>query len=312
MPDPARRHDAAEPPAPALSIVVASVNEWPSLVQCLASLAKLHERERCEVIVVRSAPRQEARQIATEHPGVRVIACPNPEPVPRLRSLGLRAARGAIVATAEDHFVYDEQWGVRILAAHRARLHVAIGGAVENASRDRVVDWAAYIAEYGKFMLPLPPGPAADLPGPNVSYKRGPLEEACGDLLDRGVWENLLYDRLRARGLGLYADPAILAYHAKRFGFREFLAQRYHFGRSYAATRVAGSPAVTRAFRVTIALFLPPLFLWRYAVALGRKRRGIAPLVKASPLLAVFAVAWSVGEFLGYAFGDGGSSLRVK
>lgn len=42
------------------------------------------------------------------------------------------------------------------------------------------------------------------------------------------------------------------------------------------------------------------------------KRRFVREVVKTSPLLVLFAVAWSVGEFFGYAFGDGGASLRVK
>jgi len=33
--------------------------------------------------------------------------------------------------------------------------------------------------------------------------------------------------------------------------------------------------------------------------------------VEAFPLLVSFALAWSVGEFLGYALGDGGASQRV-
>jgi hypothetical protein len=297
---------------PALSVVVASVNDHASLVQCLASLDKQKGRELMEVIVVRCADAAETRRITAECPGLRVIRCATPASVPRLRSLGLRAAQAEIVATTEDHLVYDEQWGVRILAAHRAHPDLAIGGAVENASRERLVDWAAYICEYGKFMLPFPAGPVDDLPGPNLSYKRALLERVCGDLLDRAVWENLLYERIRARGSTLYADPSIVAYHAKRFGFGEFLAQRYHFGRSFAATRIAGSPPGTRAFFVAIALLLPPLFLWRYATALLRKGRALGPLVKTAPLLVVFAIAWSVGEFLGYAFGDGGSSLRVR
>lgn len=291
---------------------MASVNDYGALVRCLASLDKQQGRDLMEVIVVRCADAEEARRIVSDCPGVRLLACATPASVPRLRSLGLRAARAEIVATTEDHFVYDEHWSARILAAHRTHPHLAIGGAVENASRESLVDWAAYICEYGKFMLPFSAGPADDLPGPNLSYKRAMLERVCGDLLDRAVWETLLYARIRACGATLYADPSIVAYHAKRFGFREFLAQRYHFGRSFAATRVAGSPPTTRAFFVAIAPLLPPLFLWRYATALIRKRRALGPLVKTAPLLAVFAIAWSIGEFLGYALGDGGSSLRVR
>jgi hypothetical protein len=217
-----------------------------------------------------------------------------------------------VVATTEDHFVFDDDWCRRIVEAHRATPCVAIGGAVENGSRERLVDWAAYLCEYGQFMRPFRPGAVTDLPGPNVSYKRAALLRACGDLLDRGAWEHRLYERLRSRGMALHADPAIVAHHAKRFGFGEFVAQRYHFGRSFAAGRVAGASRARRACFVAISPCLPGLFLWRYARAVLRRRRLVGTLVLAFPLLAVFAGAWSAGECVGYAFGDGGGSLRVK
>ena len=158
-----------------------------------------------------------------------------------------------------------------------------------------------------------PAGSVTDLPGPNVSYKREVLETACGDLLDElRAWENVLHGRLLSRGMDLWIDPGIVVYHAKVFGFWDFLTQRYYFGRSFAATRVATAPLGTRAFWVAISLLLPPLFLWRYARYFIGKRRFVREVIKTSPLLVLFAVAWSVGEFFGYAFGDGGASLRVK
>src|SRR5260370_32800429 len=106
--------------------------------------------------------------------------------------------------------------------------------------------------------------------------------------------------------------PSLVVYHAKFFEFWDFLAQRYFFGRSFAAMRVAAAPGRTRLFYSTIALFLPPVFLWRYARYFVRKHRFVSELFKASPLLVIFACAWSVGEFLGYTLGDGGASLKVK
>ncbi len=297
---------------PALSVVIASVNGYPYIARCLSSLEEQRAKAGAEVIVVEGSGDDTARRIAEEYPWATVIPLSIPRPIPQLRSLGIRRARGGIVVTTEDHCLFDQDWYERILQAHRVHPHPAIGGAVENGSRGRLVDWAAYICEYGKFMLPFPSGPATDLPGPNVSYKRDVLEEVCGDLLDQGVWENVLHERLLSQGMGLWMEPSIVVYHAKTFGFWEFLAQRYHFGRSFAAGRVARAPLSTRAFFGVISPLLPPLFLWRYARAFIGKRRFIGEFIKTLPLLVLFAVAWSVGEFLGYAFGDGGSSLRVK
>lgn len=297
---------------PALSVVIASVNGHRYIAQCLDSLSRQRSRDRAEVIVVEGSGDDTASRVARDYPWARLIPASPPRPIPQLRSAGIRQARADLVVTTEDHCVFDPDWYDRILEAHARHPDAAIGGAVENGSRERLVDWAAYICEYGGFMLPFPGGPQADLPGPNVSYKREILERTCGDLLDRGAWENVLHARLLASGAALRIEPSIVVHHAKNFGFWDFLAQRYYFGRSFAADRVAGAPAVRRAFYVVVSPLLPPLFLWRYARAFVGKGRFVKQLVQTLPLQAIFAVGWSVGEFLGYGFGDGGASLRVK
>jgi glycosyltransferase involved in cell wall biosynthesis len=304
-----RVHETAKP---MLSIVIASVNGYRYIAQCLSSLEKQRVKECAEVIVTECSGDDTARRIAEEYPQIKVIPISTPRPIPELRSIGIREAKADIVVTAEDHCLFDEHWYTQILQAHQGNQYPAIGGAVENGSREHLVDWAAYICEYGKFMLPFAPGPSTDLPGPNVSYKRDILEQTCGDLLDRGVWENVLHGRLLSQGMELRMDPSVVVYHAKTFGFWEFLTQRYYFGRSYAAVRVAAAPLQIHLFFVVVSLLLPPLFLWRYIKYFVAKRRFIKEVLKTFPFLVLFAVAWSVGEFFGYAFGDGGASLRVK
>jgi len=297
---------------PELSVVITSVNGYRYISQCLRSLENQSNQVRVEVIVIEASGDHTAKRIAQEYPWAMVIPILTPQPIPRLRSIGIRKAKAAVVVTTEDHCLFNEDWYERILRAHRNYHHPAIGGAVENGSREHLVDWAAYICEYGKFMLPFTSGPVCDLPGPNVSYKRDVLEKACGDLLDQGVWENIIHERLLSLGMELRTDSSIVVYHTKTFGFWEFLIQRYHFGRSYAAVRAAHAPLSTRLLFVVISPFLPPLFLWRYAKYFFGRRRFIKEFIKALPLQAIFAVIWSIGEFFGYAFGEGDSSQRVK
>lgn len=296
---------------PALSVVIASVNGYEYIAQCLCSLERQCARDLAEVIVTEGSGDDTAARIAEEYPWARVFPFATARTIPQLRTFGIRQARAEIVVTTEDHCVFDEHWYERIIQAHREHPDAAIGGAVENGSR-RLVDWAVYICEYGKFMLPFPAGPAADLAGPNVSYKREVLDQVCGDLLDRGVWENVLHERLLLKKQGLRLDPSIVVYHAKRFRVGDFLQQRYYFGRSYAAVRVERAPFSKRAFYTVVAPLLPPLFLVRYARYFFGKRRFIREFMQTVPLLVLFAAAWSVGEFFGYALGDGGASLRVK
>jgi len=297
---------------PVLSVVIASVNGYRHVAQCLHSLMCQRGAERAEIIVVDASEDDSARLIGVEYPGVTLVPVSDRQSIPALRAIGIRKAKGDIVVTTKDHCVFDPGWYDRIIEAHSTTSHAAIGGAIENGSRDRLVDWAVYFCEYSKFMLPFAAHLEIDLPGPNVSYRRDLLEQACGDLLDLGVWENLLHARMADRNLTLWLTPSLVVYHAKAFEFWDFLVQRYYFGRSFAATRIAAAPARTRLFYSIVAPFLPPLFLWRYARNVVGKRRFFREFLKVSPLLVIYACAWSFGEFLGYTRGDGGASLRVK
>ncbi len=304
--------DAAPVTTPELSIVIASVNGYDYIAQCLRSLELQRSRHLAEVIVLECSGDDTAERVIRDFPWATVRTFSEPTSIPKLRALGIRESRADIAVTTEDHCVFDEGWYEAILHAHRERPNTAIGGAVENGSQERLIDWAVYVCEYGRFMLQFPAGTTGDLAGPNVSYKREKLEEACGDLLDRGVWENVLNGRLMERGDDLYIDPAIVVHHAKKFYFWDFLAQRYYFGRSYAAVRVQQAPLKRRLFYAGISLLLPPVFLYRYGRYFFVKKRHVKQYFRSFPLLVTFAIAWSIGELFGYALGDGGASLRVK
>ena len=296
---------------PALCVVIASVNGYGYIAEALRSLEKQTVRDRCEVIVVESSGDDTAPRIAAEFPWARILPVPAPLPIPQLRRLGLRQTCAEIVATAEDHCIFDADWFARILEAHRTHPQIAIGGVVENGS-PRLIDCAAYICDYGRFMPPVASGRATDLPGPNVSYKRVRLEQACGDLLEVGAWESVLHTRLLTAGEELHLDASLVVYHAKRFGFWEFLTQRFYFGRAYAAARAETWPRSRRAFYLMTALLLPPLLLGRTAYVVLAKRRYRKQFLLTLPLQACFAVGWAVGEFFGYSLGDGGASLKVQ
>ncbi len=293
--------------SPELSVVVASVNGFPYLGECLESLER-HCPE-AEVIVADWTDEETRRRVAERWPGVRLLSFDEPMAVPELRAAGIFAATAPHVALIEDHCVVREGWADRLLDAHRRGYAVA-GGPVENVVTGRIRDWAAFFCEYSAFMAPLPAGETADLPGMNVSYDRRALE-AIDDLLREGRWESWLHARLRERGFRFWSDSAAAIEHAKDFDFREFLSQRYHYSRSYAGMRnpelgarrmlyVAGSPAIL------------PLVYWRTARNVLRRRRRRGELLAATPLILLYTAVWSAGEAIGYAFGGGRSLLRVR
>ena len=295
------------PHAPELSVVVASVNGFPYVGNCLDSL-----REGCpeaEVIVADWTDEETRERLREGWPWVRLISFDDPMAVPELRAAGIAAARAPYVAVIEDHCLVHEDWGKRIVAAHRDG-HSVVGGPVRNGARERIRDWAAFLCEYSEHMQPVAAGPADSLVGMNVSYDRAALA-AMEDLLRDGRWETWLHPRLKSRGFELVSVPPIVIEHVKDFGVREFLSQRYHYARSHAGKRnrelgwrrivyLLGSPA------------LVPVLYFRIARNVLGKRTHRRELLTATPLIIVYLCTWALGEAVGYAFGGGRSILKVR
>src|SRR5437763_13163265 len=105
---------------PHLSVVIASVNGYPWLAQCLLSLERQTARERMEVLVVDRLGDGTAEQVAADFPGVRVVRAACDRSVPQLRGQGLRLARGEVVAITEDHVVASLGWEAAILDAQES------------------------------------------------------------------------------------------------------------------------------------------------------------------------------------------------
>lgn len=290
-----------------LSVVVASVNGLPYLADCLQAL---ETHAPAVEIVVADWTNERTRDVVRERfPRVALLSFDEPMAVPELRAAGIFAATSPNVALIEDHCNVTEAWLESIVAAHEAG-HSVVGGSIRNWPYRRVRDWAAFFCEYSRYMEPAPAGEVEDLPGMNVSYDRRAIE-AIDDLLQAGKWESWLHARLVERGFVLWCEPAAVLDHAKDFGFREFVSQRYHYSRSYAGMRNAelGSKRVLYALGSPL---LPLVMYARIAKNVLARRRHRRELVLATPLMLLYMTVWAGGEAIGYAFGGGRSLLRVR
>ena len=294
---------------PALSVVVASVNGWDLLGPTLAALDAQPERDRMEVVVVDAVGGETRARIRAHRPAVHLIAVDERLPIPRLRYLGVRASWGAVVAIVEDHVAVAPGWAAALLEAHRGPWG-AVGGAVENG-RGGPVNWAAFFCEYTPYMRPVAEGEHADLPGNNIAYKRPHLLRHAA-VLDEGKWESWINDRLRADGVPLASTNRAVVRHIKPFGLREFLAQRFHFARSYAGMRRGDWSRARRLLYGVGALALPAVLLARIGRTALRKRRHLLQLATCLPLVVLFLTVGAVGESLGYLCGAGSSACRVE
>ena len=228
--------------------------------------------------------------------------------VPQLRTQGIHYATGEIVALTEDHCIFDDHWCSEIIKAHESSYPV-IGGSVENASCKRLLDWAVYFYDYGRYMLPNQGGIVDALSGNNVSYKRYLLKK-MEDSFNKGFFETFMHWKLKQEGQPLLLVPSAILYHKKSYKIREAVTQCYYHGRSFGGMRISNSTILKRILFILVSVPLPVLLPSRIAYRILKKGRHIRELILSFPCLVLLMAVWSYGEFCGYVFGEGDSSAK--
>jgi hypothetical protein len=212
----------------------------------------------------------------------------------RRRTAGILASRAPIVGIVEDHGTPAPDWPERVVAAHRALPHAAIGGVVGNGIATPLND-ALWLCDFGRYAPPQDPGARPTLTDVNVSYKRDPLF-AVRPAWDPRYHEPLVHDALRERGETLWLDPAI-AVEEERPGMSlgAALRERYEWGRLFGTLRGRRLPPWKRVLYGAASTVLMPLLAWRIWIR-RRGRIGWGRLLAATPWIKVLLFSWCLGE----------------
>ncbi len=307
----AERDDSVFPAvslASRLSVVVPSVNGWGDLEGCLDALLAQEGGVDLEILVADRIG-DSIRTRLEDYPAVRLLEAAPSTTIPELRALAFDEASGDVVGVIEDHVIVPREWAMRMLAQH-AEGALVVGGSVDNAARNRLVEWASFLCEYSHCLSPST-GPAEWLTGNNVTYRHALLEK-YRDVIAEGGWENRLHDAFRRDGLPLISRPEIEVGHKKHFGFGEYLSQRYLYSRSYAGSIVAGKSWPQRLFHAALSFALPPVLAWRIFSNIWRSTRYRRELILSTPMIGVFVIAWAFGEAVGSTLGAGDALSRVR
>ncbi|MCB9830863.1 MAG: glycosyltransferase [Planctomycetes bacterium] len=294
---------------PQLSVVVPSVNGWSDLEGCLAALVANRDRE-LEILVPDRVGDDLRHRCAERFPEVVILPLPAGTTIPMMRAAAFDRATAPAVAVIEDHVLVPPDWAARMLAA-LAESDGAVGGAVENAATETLVDRAAYLCEYSALTPPIPAGEVDWIAGNNTIYRRD-LLAARRDLYHSGGWENRLHDALKAAGLRLVCRPEIVVGHAMHYSFLDYFSQRYLYARSYAGARLEGAGLGKRLVYGAAAFLLPAILFLRITSAIWKKGRDRGTLIVSLPLLFCFVCAWGFGEVMGYWFGAGDALAKVR
>lgn len=245
--------------------------------------------------------------LAAQFPSVRFLRVGPSHTYAQLRSRGVRASLAPIVALTEDHCIPQPDWCAQILQSHAGDV-AAVGGAVEKEP-DGVLNWALYLADYSRYMNPLPEGAAHALSDCNVSYKRAALD-GIEQVWDREFHENLVHQALAERGERLWFSPAVVVRQQRSVRFAGALSDRFAFGRLLGSGRVPALRWPRRAMYAASSCILPLVLLARVAKNVRRNRACFVPFLRALPALVALSTMWSMGEMVGYVTGKSAKGLR--
>jgi glycosyltransferase involved in cell wall biosynthesis len=284
---------------PKLSVVVASLNGKDSLQDCLDSILADAVND-IEIIVTGRDLNGSTSEFADKYRGVDFIESSNRAQLPELLAAGIARTRGEVIALTDSTCVVSNGWTSSILRAHNETWPV-IGGRVDNASNEKLVNWAAYFCDYSQFMSPAT-GVASAVPGNNLSFKRQALEVGSA-FVEKKFWKTHWCRSLQANGTELFLDPAISVRCAKNYEPAAFLVKRFHQGRSFARVRSMQMNIARRILFAAGSPILPFLLTLRAATPVIREKKFWGKFLLSMPLVLAASVAWSTGEAIGYLAG---------
>jgi len=299
----------SQPPCPALSVVVAVTSGGEQVDRCLEALERQRDAPAFEVIVPVDPALREVARWRRRFPSVEFLelrpAGDGSGPghrhleYDRRRAAGLAAARAPIVALTEDHARPAVDWCSTIARSHAALPHAAIGGAIDDASRDRL-SFAVWLCDFGRYQSPLPAGAVDAVSDVNVSYKANALE-AIAAIWTGAYHETAVHGALRARGETLWLDPSIRVEQQRGpLRLADSLRERFAWGRLYAGKRTREISASHRRLLALGSPLLPTVLLARLVRTSWQRRRVRGRLLAALPLVVLLLCAWSAGEAAGY------------
>ena len=236
--------------------------------------------------------------IAEKFPDITLIKASQDKLIPELWGIGIEKSSGELVAVTTTHFMPAKNWIGEILKIHEAQ-YSGVGGAIENGEEAGIVSWAVYFCRYSRYMLPFNRANVEDFAADNASYGRADLE-SVKPAMENGFWEVFVHQEMRKERMSLILTPEIVVYHQDSFTFSGFMHQRFLHGRQFGYARAQGLTTLKTAALAILSPTIPFIFLYRITRRILAKKRNTKKYLLSLPVLFLFLVSWSAGEFCGY------------
>jgi hypothetical protein len=282
-----------------LSVVLATIEPWPDLANCLAVLEPQVAALGGEILVGDGHGDALDAAKASSSERLRWIRLPGAS-VFELRARAAAQARGDIIAMTEDHCLVGADWCARIVDVFQQHPDAdVVSGPVLNGSMDKLMDWANFLQTFGPFFPPVNRDQDDRCPPvANVAFRRSVVGSGP---IATGWIELELNPRLFADGR-CHLDDGLTVTHVQSHGFWRTMLSHFDNGRSTTGLRTQPWSNVQAPWKR----------FWRALGAMGGIKK-LTPGVRASvPLMFVLSCCQSAGEAAGVLAGPGRSPSRLR
>jgi hypothetical protein len=282
-----------------LSVVLATIEPWPDLANCLAVLEPQVAAVGGEIIVGDGdgAALDAAKAAASDRlswiraPGASVF---------ELRARAVERARGEIIALTEDHCIVGADWCAQILEAfQRNPIAIGVTGPVLNGSTDKLIDWANFLHTFGSYFPPVDKDQRhRSPPAANIAFRRSAI--GTGPIAP-GWIELELSGRLFREKL-FCVHEAITVTHVQSHGFWRTLLSHFDNGRSTTGLHPVPGKRLQRPWELFGGA-------WWSMSDDARRLRAVRASV---PFMFLLSCCHWVGEVVGVMAGPGRSPARLR
>ena len=290
-----------------LSVIVVCLNASDVREACLDALQAQADVNDTEILAVGHWSEKEKQLGQERSPKVKWLSAAEETTIPQMRTQAIQQSCGETIALLEDDCMVPKDWMQQVLQAQAGTSQI-VGGAIAPGTYRRLLDWANYFCEYGRFMPPFA-GPQNALPGNNVTYNRTVLPAfAPGE----GFYEVFFHDAWLRTGKQLVADPKLAVTNVNHWSLRQMTNVPFHHGRAYAGMRSQTFPFWRKGMYTVLSLALPFVKAARLAAVVLQRAQFRIQFLLSLPWTMLFLGSWSLGELVGYAAGAGDSAEQWR
>jgi FkbM family methyltransferase len=290
-----------------ISVIIPAFNARRVIGRCLRSVTRQKIHVAYEVLVVASSRDGTVERIRREFPGVRVVRLDARAHPGTARNVGVRHARGQILAFTDADCVPDPDWLACLVDYHGSTpgesdgRPVALAGSIANGLPRSTVATADWFLEFSNVLPGRLPETCAFGPTANFSLPRAVFLAAGGFDDNRTAEDMALGLELRAQGHRVRFDPAPRIRHFGRARWAPFLRKQFELGLGSALVRK--KRPLPGAWIVRVSPLVPLLFFFRlFHVArrsLQADRRHVLRLLRCVHAFGIGLGAWVSGFLAG-------------